>query len=282
MHLVYFQQSGKPIEGISGSFWVVSAVALPEFKWKALHLRLNGLLRSFQKGNYDPQHSFIDANRLLHARSADTRWSRALCKGLERIVASLEPQFFLVVVDKRATDKPAHPRWLQPLAYNYLMKPITQYLREADDTGLFVCPVGRPDELDVLTEIQHENLFGHHGRTSPLIATPTLQRLQDSAGLQVAHFVANVARRYHESVYPKLYAKQTLHGYDAVINSHYQGFVKPNTYQSPVTDFKGFKIRGYIYLWRRDSRGQLRDDQASSVEIAMPRFHDAEEEAGHN
>lgn len=277
MHLVYLQQSGKAVEGASGNFWVLAGVGLPDFKWKALQLRMNGLQRSFMKENYDPLKTQIDANLLLHPRHAEKGWTKAICKGFEKIVSGLDASFFLVVVDKRATDKPAHPRWLLPLTYGYMMKPVFQYLKDVDDNGALVIPPGRPDEADVISEIQVDNIFGHQGRISPLIASPMIQKPTDSCGLQVADFVATVARRYHESVYPKLYARQVLFGYDAVINSHYQGFVKPNTYQSNVTDFKGFKIRGYIYLWRRDSKGQLRDDQASSVEIPITRFPEAEE-----
>jgi hypothetical protein len=277
MHFIYLQQSGKPVEGTAGNFWVLAGVSVAEHHWKALQLRLNGLQRSFQKENYTAASSFIDANRLLHPRNAEQRWTRAICKGLEKIVSGLEAQFFLVVVDKRATDKPANPRWLLPLTYGYLMKPLTQFLREVDDVGALVVPPGREDEIRVIGDMQVDNLFGHQGRTSPLIASPMVQRPQDCCGLQVADFVATVARRYHETVYPRLFAKEILTGYDAVINSHYQGFVKPGTYQSPVTDQKGYRIRGYIYLWRRDSRGAMRDDQASSMEIQIPRLDESDE-----
>ncbi len=86
-----------------------------------------------------------------------------------------------------------------------------------------------------------------------------IQSPADACGIQVADFVATVARRYQEEIFPKLYARETLYGYDAVINSHYQGFVKPNTYQSGATDPRGYRIRGYIYLWRRDNNGRPRD-----------------------
>ncbi len=272
MQFICLQQSGKPVHDSAGNFWVQAAMALPQEKWKTLHLRMNGLMRSFQKENYDPIGSTLNSNDLLHPRNAQKRWTKALCKGFEKIVAGLEPTFFLVVVDKRTTDKPAHPRWLLPLAYSYLMKPICQYLKDQDDVGCLVIPPGRQDEADVIAEIQSENLFGFQSKTSPLVASPLIQSPRDACGIQVADFVATVTRRYHETIYPKLYAKQTLYGYDALVNSHYQGFVKPNTYQSPLVDSKGFKIRGYIYLWRRDNMGRLRDDQASSAEISLAAF----------
>ncbi len=269
MHFVYIQHSGKPVENSSGNFWVQAGVSLPAEKWKALQLRLNGLQKSFQKDNYDPLKSCVEANDLLHPRNAEKNWTRAFCKGFEKIVAGLEPSFFLVVVDKRTTDKPAHPKWLLPLTYSYLMKPLCQQLREANDVGCLVIPPGRPDEQEVIAQLQNENLFGPGGRSSPLVASPMLQHQRDACGLQVADFIASATRRYHETVYPKLYAKQTLYGYDAIINSHYQGFVKPNTYQSAVIDAKGYKIRGYIYLWRRDNLGRLRLEQPSRDEIPI-------------
>lgn len=269
MHLIYIQHSGKPVDKTSGNFWVQAGVSLPAEKWKALQLRLNGLIRSFQKTNYDPMESIVDANDLLHPRNAEKKWTRAFCKGFEKIVAGLEPSFFLVVVDKRTTDRPAHPKWLLPLTYNYLMKPICQHLRDANDCGCIVIPPGRPDEAEVLAAVQNENLFGPSGRTSPLVSSPMIQSVRDACGLQVADFLATVTRRYHETVYPKLFAKETLVGYDAVLNSHYQGFVKPNTYQSSAIDAKGYKIRGYIYLWRRDNLGRLRLEQPSRDEISL-------------
>lgn len=267
MQLIYLQQSGKPVEGTGGNFWVQAGVAVPDEKWKELQVRVNGLLKSFHKVGYDPVRTKLDANDLLHPRNAQKRYTRALCKGFEKIVAGLELRFFLVVIDKRTTDKPAHPRWILPLSYHYLMKAIAQYLREQDDVGTLIIPPGRPEEEEVLSTIQIENLFGYAGRFSPLIGAPLVQQVSNSCGLQVADFVATIARRYHEEVYPKLFAKQTLFRYDAIINSHYQGFVKPATYHSPVTDFRGYKIRGYIYLWRRDARGRMSDDQASGTEI---------------
>lgn len=252
MHFIYLQHSGKPLENSGGQFWVVGGVALPEKNWKVLNLRLNGLQKSFQGENYDPKNSVLDARKLLHPRTAERRWTQSLAKGLEKIVAGLQLKFFLVVVDKKTTDKPAHPRWLMPLSYSYLIKPVTQYLREVDDTGTIVIPPGRPDEAALLTEIQNEHLFSFTGRQSPLISTPMIQSPKDASGLQVADLVATIGRVYHETVFPKLFNKQILEGYDAIMNSHYQGFVKPNTYQSPNTDAKGYRIRGYIYLWRRD------------------------------
>ena len=278
MHFLFMQQSGKPVEGTSGNFWTVAGVAIPADKWRTLQIRVNGLQKSFYKDNYDPLVSALDANDLMHPRNIEKRWTRAFCKGFEKIVAGLDLKFFLVVVDKRTTDKPAHGRWLLPLSYHYLMKPFSQYLRENNAVGTFVIPDGRPDELAFLAEMQVENLFGFAARNSPLISTPLVQKPTDSCGIQVADYVATIARRYHESVYPKLYAKQTLEGYDALINSHYQGFVKPATYQSAVTDFRGYKIRGYIYLWRRDAKGQLRDDQASSTEIHVSGLSEMREE----
>jgi hypothetical protein len=269
MHLIYLQQSGKPVAGASGDFWVQAGVAVPQDSWRDLQVRVNGLQRSFHKEDYDPQKTNIDANALLHPRQAEKRWTRSFCKGLEKIVAGMDLKFFLVIVDKRTTDKPAHPKWLLPLSYGYLLKSICQHLREQDDLGCLIIPPGRPEEQRVLTGLQVENLFGHSGRTSPLISTPMAQPQNQAVGLQVADFVATTARRYHEFIYPKLYNKQTLYGYDALLNSHYQGFVKPNTYQSSANDEKGYRIRGYIYLWRRDSAGRLRDDQASSTEIPI-------------
>ncbi len=269
MHFIYVQHSGKPVESSAGNFWVQAGVSLPAEKWKALQLRLNGLQRSFQKDNYDPLKSRVDANDLLHPRNAEKSWTRAFCKGFEKIVAALEPSFFLVVVDKRTTDKPAHAKWLLPLTYSYLMKPLCQHLRDADDIGCIVVPPGRPEELEVLVQLQTENLFGSGGRSSPLVSSPMVQNQRDACGLQVADFIATATRRYHEGVYPKLYAKQTLVGYDAVINSHYQGFVKPNTFQSSAIDSKGYKIRGYIYLWRRDNLGRLRLEQPSRDEVPI-------------
>lgn len=263
MHFIYLQQSGKPVTDSSGNFWVIAGVGLPAEKWKSLQLRLNGLQKSFQKQNYDPLKSAVDCNDVLHPRNAEKGWTRAFCKGFGKIVMGLDAKFFLVVVDKRTTDKPAHPRWLLPLTYHYLIRPISQYLREANDMGALVIPPGRADEAEVIAQIQVENLFGHQGRTSPLIASPLIQSPPNACGLQIADFVATVTRRYHETIYPKLYAKQTLYGYDALINSQYQGFVKPGTYQSTVSDYRGYKIRGYIYLWRRDGRPSGGADSSS-------------------
>lgn len=273
MHFIYLQHSGKPLENSGGQFWVVGGVALPEKNWKVLNLRLNGLQKSFQGENYDPKTSILDARKLLHPKTAERRWTQSLAKGLEKIVAGLQLKFFLVVVDKKTTDKPAHPRWLMPLSYSYLIKPVTQYLREVDDTGAIVIPPGRPDEAALLTDIQNEHLFTFSGRQSPLISTPIIQSPKDASGLQVADMVATIGRVYHETVFPKLFAKQVLEGYDALMNSHYQGFVKPNTYQSPNTDAKGYRIRGYIYLWRRDQGGPGGHSahEASGVGEATPR-----------
>jgi len=176
----------------------------------------------------------------------------AYCKGLEKIASTLEIKFFLVVIDKRTTDKPAHPKWLLPLSYQYMMKPISQFLRENNSMGTLIIPPGREEERQAISEMQFSGVFGAN-KHIPVIGSPLMQSEYDSAGLQIADFVATIARRYHEHTYPKLFRKDVLEGYDSVINSHYQGFVKPHTYQSTETDHKGFKIRGYIYLWRRDS-----------------------------
>ncbi|MDX2176963.1 MAG: hypothetical protein SF028_10900 [Candidatus Sumerlaeia bacterium] len=256
MHFIYFQQSGKAIDGNSGHFWSLGGLSVPGSKWKTLQARINGLHRSFQRKNYRPAMTRMDANDLLHPRNAERPWSLAYCKSLERVVAGLGIKFFLVVVDKRTTDKPAHPSWLVPLAYQYLSRPIAQHLREQSSLGCIVIPEGRPDEQRVLTELQFVHTVSAIAKTSPLVATPMMQKEVESAGLQVADFIATVARRYHESVYPKLFQKQVLEGYDAIINSHYQGFIKPNTFQSVHSDPRGYRFRGYIYLWRRDAQGE--------------------------
>ncbi len=252
MHLIFLQQSGKPVESTAGTFWTLAGVSIQEDKWKTLQLRINGLQKSFQKANYQPGKTRVNANDLLHPKNAERPWAVAYCKGLEKIAAALEIKVFLVVVDKRTTDKPAHPKWLLPLTYHYLMKPISQHLKENRSQGMLIVPPGRDDERQTISEIQFSSVFSAHGKAQPIIGSPMVQRETDSAGLQIADFVATVAKRYHETTYPKLFAKNTLEGYDAVINSHYQGFVKPNTYQSEVSDYKGFRIRGYIYLWRRE------------------------------
>lgn len=251
MHFIYLQQSGKPVENSSGTFWALAGVAVHQERWRTLQLRINGLQKSFQKANYEPGRTRLNANDLLHPRNAERQWTLAYCKGMEKIAATLEAKFFLVVVDKRTTDKPAHPKWLLPLSYQYLMKPISQYLRESSSFGTLVIPPGREEERQAISEMQFSGVFGAN-KHIPVIGSPLLQLETDSAGLQIADFVATVAKRYHEHTYPKLYRKDILEGYDAVINGHYQGFVKPHTYQSPESDAKGFRIRGYIYLWRRD------------------------------
>jgi hypothetical protein len=271
MHLIYLQQAGKPVENSSGNFWVLAGVAVPEASWRTLQVRVNGLLKSFLHDNYRPRISTLDANQILHPRHARKAWTLGLCKGLEKIVAGMQLRFFIVVVDKRTTDKPAHGRWILPLAYNYLQRPIAQYLRERDSMGSLIIPPGRPDELAILSELQHDSTFSGGTRTSPILATPMIQSPADACGIQVADFVATVARRYHEEVFPKLYARETLHGYDAVINSHYQGFVKPNTYQSGAMDPRGYRIRGYIYLWRRDNNGRGRDEDEAVSDDANQR-----------
>ncbi|CAN5358681.1 hypothetical protein BH09SUM1_BH09SUM1_32520 [soil metagenome] len=252
MHFIYLQQSGKPVEGSSGVFWTMAGVSVQEDRWRTLQLRINGLQKSFQKDNYAPGQTRIDANDLLHPRNIDRPWTMAYCKGLQKIAASLELKFFLVVIDKRTTDKPAHPKWLLPLSYHYLLKPISQFLRESGSLGTLIIPPGREEERKVISEMQFSNVFSSAGKGNPIIGSPALQGESDSAGMQVADFVATVARRYHEHTYPKLFKKDVLEGYDAAINSHYQGFVKPNTYQSASSDTKGYRIRGYIYLWRRE------------------------------
>jgi hypothetical protein len=264
MHFIYLQQAGKPVDNSSGDFWVLAGVAVPANSWKTLQIRVNGLTKSFLRDNYRPRASILDANSLLHPRHADKAWTLGLCKGLEKIVAGMQLRLFLVVVDKRTTDKPAHGRWILPLAYNYLHRPITQFLRERDSQGCLVLPPGRPDELAVLSEVQHESTFGGMARNSLLLSSPMIQSPEDACGLQVADFVATIARRYQEQVFPKLFARETLHGYDAIVNSHYQGFVKPNTYQSAAMDPRGYRIRGYIYLWRREMAGRSRDDDEGS------------------
>lgn len=221
-------------------------------RWRSLQLRVNGLQKSFQKANYQPGKTRVNANDLLHPRNAERDWTLAYCKGLEKIAATLEIKFFLVVIDKRTTDKPAHPKWLLPLSYQYLMKPVSQFLRETGSHGTLVIPPGREEERQTISEMQFSGVFGGN-KHLPVIGSPLIQSEYDSAGLQIADFVATVARRYHEHTYPKLFRKDVLEGYDSVINSHYQGFVKPHTYQSSESDHKGFRIRGYIYLWRRDS-----------------------------
>lgn len=252
MHFIYLQQSGKPVESSSGVFWSLAGAAVHQDRWRSLQLGLNGLQKSFQKANYQPGRTRVNANDLLHPRNAERAWTLAYCKGLEKIAATLEIKFFLVVIDKRTTDKPAHPKWLLPLSYQYLMKPISQFLRESNSMGTLVIPPGREEERQTISEMQFSGVFGGN-KHLPVIGSPLIQSEYDSAGMQIADFVATVARRYHEHTYPKLYRKDVLEGYDSVINSHYQGFVKPHTYQSSETDHKGFRIRGYIYLWRRDS-----------------------------
>lgn len=252
MHYIYLQQSGKPVEGSSGTFWSLAGVSVHEEKWRTLQLRVNGLQKSFQKDNYAPGITRVNANDLLHPRNAERPWTMAYCKGLEKIASSLDLKFFLVVIDKRTTDKPAHPKWLLPLSYHYLLKPISQFLRETRSYGSLVIPPGREEEAKTISDMQFSNVFSSTGKNVPIIGSPVLQNEATSAGLQIADFVATVARRYHEHTYPKLFRKEVLEGYDAVINSHYQGFVKPNTYQSASSDSKGFRIRGYIYLWRRE------------------------------
>lgn len=261
MHFIYLQQSGKPVENSSGTFWALAGVAVHQERWRTLQLRINGLQKSFQKANYEPGRTRLNANDLLHPRNAERQWTLAYCKGLEKIAATLDVKFFLVVVDKRTTDKPAHPKWLLPLSYQYLMKPISQFLRESSSFGTLVIPPGREEERQAISEMQFSGVFGGN-KHIPVIGSPLIQNEADSAGLQIADFVATVARRYQEHTYPKLYRKDILEGYDAVINSHYQGFVKPHTYQSPENDSKGFRICGYIYLWRRDP--QPRTDAGES------------------
>jgi hypothetical protein len=265
MNFIYLQQSGKPVDGTSGNFWCLAGLAIPGTKWRTLQARVSGLQRSFQQRNYRPGITRLNANDMLHPRNATRSWHLAYCKGLERIVASLGVKIFLVVVDKRTTDKPAHPKWLLPLSYQYLMRPIVQYLRESSSLGMLVIPEGRPEEREVIGEIQYAHTVTTLAKTSPIVASPVVQNEAESAGLQVADFICTTARRYHELVYPKLYAKQTLEGYDAIINSHYQGFVKPNTFQSLSQDSRGYRIRGYIYLWRRETgQGGGGDDSGSS------------------
>jgi hypothetical protein len=265
-------------------------VSVAAEKWKTLQLRINGLQKSFQKANYKPGEARLNANDLLHPRNATRPWTIAYCKGMERIAATLDMKFFIVVIDKRTTDKPAHPKWLLPLSYFYLMKPIGQFLREANSFGSLVIPPGRDDERHVLSELQFSNVFTT-SRSIPIVSSPMIQREEDSAGLQIADFVATVARRYHEHAYPKLYLKETLEGYDAAINSHYQGFVKPHTFQSSMTDSKGYKIRGYIYLWRKDkaqgghggaeggeSTGSMAGNYESTAQVSESRAKYAAEE----
>lgn len=252
MHFICLQQSGKPVEGSSGQFWTLAGVAVREDRWRTLQLRVNGLQKSFHKDRYVPGVTRISANDILHPRNASRKWTSAFSKGLEKIAIGLELKFFLVVIDKATTDKPANPKWLVPLSYHYITKPMGQFLRESNSQGVLVIPPGREEERQALSTIQFTQVFAQGNKSMPIVGSPLIQRESDSAGLQVADFVATVAKRYHEHVYPKLFAKETVEGYDATINSHYQGFVKPNTYQSAQTDAKGFKIRGYIYLWRKD------------------------------
>ncbi len=273
MHYIFLQQSGKPVEGSSGTFWTLAGISVEQSKWRMLQLRINGLQKSFQKANYQPGVTRLNANDLLHPKNAERSWTIAYCKGLEKIAANLEIKVFLVVVDKRTTDKPAHPRWLLPLTYHYLMKPVGQFLRDKKSSGTLVIPPGREEERQTLSELQFSQVFGPPGKALPLVASPMIQKESDSAGMQLADFVATVARRYHEHTFPKLFAKEELEGYDAVINNHYQGFVKPHTYQSENTDPKGFRIRGYIYLWRKEGLNQLpksdeEEDQVGSESAA--------------
>jgi hypothetical protein len=266
MHFIYLQQSGKPVEGSSGTFWTLGGVAVNAERWRTLQLRVNGLQKSFQKENYTPGKTRMNANDLLHPRNASRPWAIAYCKGMEKIAASLDIKVFLVVVDKRTTDKPAHPKWLLPLTYHYLMKPISQFLKESNSLGTLVIPPGRDEERQTVLDMQMSQVFGSSAKSSPIVGSPLVQTEQEAVGLQIADFVATVTRRYHEHAYPKLFAKESLVGYDALINSHYQGFVKPNTYQSAISDSKGYKIRGYIYLWRRDhAQGGTRDGSRGST-----------------
>lgn len=269
MHLIYLQQSGKPVEGSSGTFWALAGAAVRADRWRTLQLRINGLQKSFQKGNYTPGRVRMNANDMLHPRNAERAWTLAYCKGVEKICVSQEVRLFLVVVDKRTTDKPAHPKWLLPLTYHYLMKPISQFLRESNSVGTLVIPPGREEERQTILDMQLSSVFGSGSRVSPIIGSPLIQSEREAVGLQIADFVATVARRYHEHAYPKLFAKESLVGYDAAINSHYQGFVKPHTYQSNTADSKGYKIRGYIYLWRRDQAQQISPSSRSSDYIDL-------------
>lgn len=277
MHFIYLQQSGKPVDTAAGQFWTLAGVAIPEVKVKQLQGRVSGLLKSFQNDNYEPGHSRVNANDLLHPRNAERRWSLAFTKGFERIAANLGAKFFLVVVDKQTTDKPAHPKWLLPLAYHYMMRPIAQHLREQNSLGALVIPPGREEEASVLSELQVSILNASGARSYPIMSSPLIQREADSAGLMAADLVATIARRYHADVYPKLFAKQVLEGYDAVINSHYQGFVKPNTFQSLTADDRGFRVRGYIYLWRREGvtpsssqSGDMEGQESESLRFRRP------------
>jgi hypothetical protein len=282
MHFIYLQQSGKPVEGTSGIFWSLAGVAVPEDRWRSLQLRVNGLQKSFQKTNYVVGKTRLNANDLLHPRNAQRAWTIAYCKGLEKIAANLDLKLFLVVIDKRTTDKPAHPKWLLPLSYQYLMKPIGQYLKENNSLGSLVIPPGRTEEAQAISELQFSSVFSSQ-KNSPIVCSPLYQTEQESAGLQIADFVATIARRYHEHTYPKLFRKDVLEGYDSVINSHYQGFVKPHTYQSSETDSKGYRIRGYIYLWRRDSLIGRGGEQSGAERVAddtTPRYDPSSGDGG--
>jgi len=252
MEFIYIQQSGSPVAEVSGNYWILSAVALSEHKWKSLEIRINGLQKNFLKSNYDKHSAMLNYNDLLHPKNAEKSWTKAYLKGYEKIVAHFEPTYFLCVLDKRTTDKEAHPSWLLPLIYHYISKPIIAYLKEKKSLGAIVIPPGRKDEKEAISTIQRENLFGHVGKISPLISSPMICEPKDSCGLQTAGFIGNIARRYQENIFPKLNAKETLEGYDALLNSHYQGFVKPFTYQSKYKDSKGYRVKGYIYLWRKE------------------------------
>ncbi len=178
----------------------------------------------------------------------DNSFHLAYAKAFTKIVASLKLKLFCLVIDKRTWEKPQDHEGLTSLAHDYLIRAVNLMLAEEESKGMIVIAEGHTSHvIKVVGQITERSAIEKQG----MLPGPLFQPRALSVGLQVAEFVAVTSRKYHETTYPKLFAKQILEGYDAVINSHYQGFVKPNTWVGNRPDVRGFLPRGYIYLWRR-------------------------------
>lgn len=242
MIFFFLAESGNPSERAPGRFWSLALAAFPAENIRQLHYRLEALKRSFLGADYRPMATPLLPARLFDGRRLQQSRHRALLGGTQRIAGQLGIRFFLLVLDKSMTNRPASPEWIYPMALGYLGRPIDHYLREERRQGTIVAHDRHIPWLLPLTD--GTAATGRH------LSAVSSQPAESSHGLQVGALGAGLARRYYEHVYPLRVAGQELRPQDAAVLEHYQTFVKPHTWAAREPDARGATPRGFVYLWK--------------------------------
>jgi hypothetical protein len=242
--LIFFflAESGNPSEKAPGRFWSLTLAAFPAENISQLHYRLEALKRSFLGSDYRPMANPLLPARLFEGRRLQQSRHRALLGGTQRIAGQLGVRFFLLVLDKSMTNRPAAPEWIYPMALSYLARPIDHYLVEERRHGTIVAN-GR--HIPWLLQLTDGNTA-----TSRRLTAVSSQPAETSYGLQVGALGAGLARRYYEHVYPRRVTGQELRPQEAAVLEHYQTFVKPHTWIAKEPDARGTTPRGFVYLWK--------------------------------